>query len=441
MEKQNKLIYLQGSRVMKWTTEAKVGAFTVMGIILLISAIVFVGKVDLWPKPQLMITGEFTQVNGLKPGNKVKFSGVAIGNVEAIEIRHDMVAVTMGLDEDAKVPEDSTFVLGSDGFLGDKFIQISPGTSKIYLKNGATINGEGVDGMDKAMQSAQKLMEGTEKMLESINSIIGNPTTQGALRHSLESTATIADNTIAITQNMADVTAQLNQTAQQFDADGNAGGDMRDIITNMKVITARMDNMAHSMEGIVTDPTAANNIKETLHNTAQISAKINKITGGKPYGSSVTSGNNTGENMGDTKDSGKKSQLSTETSAELLYNNQKNEYRVNGHFRFFTNKTLGELGFSNIGDGTKFDLNGGKYLAPKLSLRGGLFESELGVSLDYGLGSSPFSLSMAMYDLNHQKYRLRSEVLLHDDLYAVLQITRPFGSSNGGTYFGIKQVF
>ena len=39
----------------------------------------------------------------------------------------------------------------------------------------------------------------------------------------------MADNAVAVTQNMADVTAQLNQAAQQFNADGNAGNDMRSI--------------------------------------------------------------------------------------------------------------------------------------------------------------------------------------------------------------------
>ena len=53
--------------------------------------------------------------------------------------------------------------MGSDGFLGDKFIQISPGQSKVFLQDGDTVKGEGADPMDKAMQSAQKLMDGTEK--------------------------------------------------------------------------------------------------------------------------------------------------------------------------------------------------------------------------------------------------------------------------------------
>lgn len=121
------------------------------------------------------------------------------------------------------------------------------------------------------------------KMLQSINNIIGDPATQNALKHSLQSTAVMADNAVAITENMANVTAQLNQAAQQFNADGNAGNDMRAILTNLKQTTDRVDNMARSMESTVTDPKAQANIQETLHNTAQISARINKLMGGKAY--------------------------------------------------------------------------------------------------------------------------------------------------------------
>ena len=99
-----------------------------------------------------------------------------------------------------------------------------------------------------------------------------------------------------------------------------------------------------------------------------------------------------------------------------------------------------ELGFSNIGEGSDFDLNAGRYLTDKWSVRGGFFESKLGLGLDYGLGG-PFSLSAAVFDLNHQRYRIRSEFRLKGDTYGVLQTTRPFSSDNGGTYFGIKQVF
>lgn len=125
---------------------------------------------------------------------------------------------------------------------------------------------------------------------------------------------------------------------------------------------------------------------------------------------------------------------------DLLYNTNENEFRVNGRVRLFTDKGMGEIGVSNLGDGSDFDLNGGKFIASKWLVRGGIFESKLGVGIDYNPRGS-FSLSAVMYDLNHRKYRLRSDIRINKDTYGVVQMTRPFGSSNGGTYFGIKQVF
>ena len=128
---------------MKWTTEAKVGAFTIVGVVLFVLGIIFVGRIDVFAKPQMTITGDFAQVNGLKNGNQVKFSGVAIGTVSDIEITPRGVVVKMKLDEKTQIPSDSTFTLGSDGFLGDKFIQISPGKSTVYLHDGDPLKVKG----------------------------------------------------------------------------------------------------------------------------------------------------------------------------------------------------------------------------------------------------------------------------------------------------------
>ena len=130
---------------MKWTTEAKVGAFTIVGVVLFVLGIIFVGRIDVFAKPQMTITGDFAQVNGLKNGNQVKFSGVAIGTVSDIEITPSGVLVKMKVDDKTQIPSDSTFSLGSDGFLGDKFIQISPGKSTVYLHDDDSVKGEGVD--------------------------------------------------------------------------------------------------------------------------------------------------------------------------------------------------------------------------------------------------------------------------------------------------------
>ena len=156
--------------------------------------------------------------------------------------------------------------------------------------------------------------------------------------------------------------------------------------------------------------------------------------GGKAYQTNVN-GNVVEENNVE-----KKSSTKVEPSVDLLYNTTDDEFRINGRVRAFNDKGMAELGLSNIGDGTKFDLNAGRFINSKWLVRGGIFESELGIGVDYNL-RGPVSLSAVVYDLNNHKYRIRSDIRLHKDTYGVIQMTRPFSSTNGGTYFGIKQVF
>ena len=72
-------------------------------------------------------------------------------------------------------------------------------------------------------------------------------------------------------------------------------------------------------------------------------------------------------------------------------------------FVHLTIKEWLKLAYPILGDDSKFDLNAGKFISSKWLVRGGIFESELGVGVDYNL-RGPVSLSAAMYDLNHRKY-------------------------------------
>ena len=73
MAKQNQLTYLRWEIYNEVDAEAKVGAFTIIGIALFIAGILFVGRIDIWAKPQMTITGDFAQVNGLKMAIKLSF--------------------------------------------------------------------------------------------------------------------------------------------------------------------------------------------------------------------------------------------------------------------------------------------------------------------------------------------------------------------------------
>lgn len=442
------------------TTEAKVGIFTLAGIVLLIVTILFVGRVSLFHEPQMTLVGTFSNASGLQAGSAVNYSGVRIGKIDRVDIGTSGVVITMTVDKKTLIPTDSTFTIESDSILGDKFIQVQPGKATTYFHDGDHFNGH-VDDMKRAFKKVENLIDSSDKTLKAINGIIGDHETQGALRDTLRTTSTIADNMamltaqmnsalaqnsgninqitsnmVEVTRNVNSLTTELNRTATQFDHDGQAGQQMRQILDNLKDTTDTVNTMARSMSSIVDDPQAQRDIKETLHNTAQISKRINQLTGGSAYKDSTTATVDEGEYM-NTKNRGA---MWSENSVELLYNSHNHRYGVNGNARLFLRNGMLEIGAFNIGDNTSLNANYGKFLTDRWLLRGGLFEGDLGASLDYGVGT-PFSISAAMINLNHQRYRIRSEYKLFDDTYGIIQITRPYSDPLGGNYFGVKHVF
>jgi len=425
---------------MKWTTEAKVGVFTLMGLLLFAMAVAFLSRVSIFEPPQMHIRGEFMTVTGLKPGNAVKFSGVDVGKIKALSVNGKGASVEMSLNADTKIPKDSIFTLASDGIIGDKFLQIIPGTSQIMLKEGDVVYGEGRSEMEKGFDSANEVMKEANKSLKAINNIIGDEQTQLSLRNALRSSEEIMSNTAAmtanmnaliaqnsgninaltanmvtITRNMDALTGQLNASMATLDGDQATSTNMRNIIANMKTTTDSVNKMAKSLEGVVTDPQSAADIRTTLHNTANLTTKLNQLTGG---------------GLG----------IKGEANVEMLYNGTKDEYSPNFNMRLFTGKNMTELGATHIGDGTNLELNYGKFVTNKFLLRAGLFDGDVGLGVDYGIGG-PYSFSAAIMDPNHRRYRLRSELRVYRDWYGVAQIIRPTSADNGGTYFGIKKNF
>lgn len=109
----------------------KLGVFVVAGLVLLITAIYFIGQKQHMFSNVFRISGIFKNVNGLQVGNNIRFSGINVGTVENITIVSDTaVRVDMVIDADIQkfIKSDATAIIGSEGLMGNKTINIAPGS-------------------------------------------------------------------------------------------------------------------------------------------------------------------------------------------------------------------------------------------------------------------------------------------------------------------------
>jgi phospholipid/cholesterol/gamma-HCH transport system substrate-binding protein len=110
----------------------RLGIFVSASIALFIIGIYFIGQKQQLFNSTFRVSGIFKDISGLQIGNNVRFSGINIGIIEAIEqITDTTVRVDMMLNENTKkfIKKNAKAIIGSDGLMGNKIIVIVAGTA------------------------------------------------------------------------------------------------------------------------------------------------------------------------------------------------------------------------------------------------------------------------------------------------------------------------
>lgn len=108
----------------------KLGIFVVVGLILLVLGLFFIGKQKNLFVSVFSLKAIFNNVSGLKTGSNVRFGGIAVGTVESIQLLTDTsVLVNMNIKTEIRkfIKQDASAGIGSDGLVGDRVVIISPG--------------------------------------------------------------------------------------------------------------------------------------------------------------------------------------------------------------------------------------------------------------------------------------------------------------------------
>lgn len=84
---------------------------------------------------------KFDKVDGLSIGSDVRVSGIKVGKVEGQELDSVtyLARVELLIDDDVKLPIDSSAEIVSDGLLGQKYISLVPGAEDAMFSEGNTI--------------------------------------------------------------------------------------------------------------------------------------------------------------------------------------------------------------------------------------------------------------------------------------------------------------
>ena len=125
----------------KRSIELASGLFMLLGFICVSYIAIKMGDIGLMGDNRYLIKARFVSVSGLREGAFVEAAGVRVGKVSSIEFEPQgyLALVTMNIDNNVKIADDSIASIRTAGIIGDKFIKISPGGSGEFLEPGMEI--------------------------------------------------------------------------------------------------------------------------------------------------------------------------------------------------------------------------------------------------------------------------------------------------------------
>ena len=142
---------------------------TGMGAIVILVAVFFLvfsySVSDLRPAVGYDVIAKFNAIDGLTVGSDVRIAGVKVGTVvgERIDQGEYRAVVTMKINKNVKLPDDTAVHVSSAGILGGKYIKLEPGTSKQILARGGELkNTKDVISLEELLGKVIFLVTGDE---------------------------------------------------------------------------------------------------------------------------------------------------------------------------------------------------------------------------------------------------------------------------------------
>ena len=240
-------------------TEAKVGAFTAAGLVLLVVLVLGLSGFSLKSGRGYMVYAGFHQVIGLEKQAKVCLAGVPIGEVTDISNDGGGVTVALRVQPDVRIPEGSHVTIGTPGVMGEKFVNVQPAEDRgHYIGDGAYLIGDDEQGMDSMFAGINAVVGQAQELLSSLNSIAGD---KGFRQSILQMTANMRD----MTAHLSGLMAQLESMAAENR--GNVKAMTANLVTVTESMNRTMVNVEHmmaNMNSVLGDPQTAENVRATL---------------------------------------------------------------------------------------------------------------------------------------------------------------------------------
>jgi len=274
---------------MKTIQHIRLGLLVLIATTLLIAGLYFVGQQRNIFSANAILYAHFHDIDGLMPGNNVRFNGYSLGRVLEIGPLNDsLIEVVFSVDEDwlAYISVNARASLGTDGLLGNKLLEIEPGSPfERSIVDGDTLHVRHPPDMDLAMRT---LIETNNNLLDisaDLKNIFSRFLSDNSLWQLLADTSlsqqvmSAAINIEITSANSARITGDLSELVRGVkEGKGNVGAILSDtsLFSNIRQTVVKVESISDTLAVVSGNFSALS--RKTLTGNGNIATFVNDTT-------------------------------------------------------------------------------------------------------------------------------------------------------------------
>lgn len=437
--------------------ETKVGIFVAIAIVLLSYMSVKVGGLGIGDDDGYTLYVTLENVAGVDVESAVRIAGVDVGYIRKIELADSKAILTLSIFPKVRVGSDYKAALKSRGLLGEKYLELLPGTpNSISLKNGDTIEQtvEVID-MDKLVSVLGDVANNVKGITDTLNNVMG-----GA-----EGEKTIRD----IITNLDELLANLNDFSYELKTESpHIMANLKSATTDLKDLLG--DNKDDVRASIANLRSASEKLELAFNDIGEISEKINSGEGtlGKLINDDTTHENLNKTLTGINSFLDKADRFKTYVGYRAEYLEKTNDLK--SYFsikiqpkadKYYLVEIIDDpagltteessivvvdgvpttISKTKVSDKVKFSVQIAKRLR-HFTIRGGIIESTGGFAVDYSVFRDRLKFSVEAFDFDDQidpHVKAYARFNLTDFVYVVAGVDNPFNDELDldSAYYGL----
>jgi phospholipid/cholesterol/gamma-HCH transport system substrate-binding protein len=291
--------------------EIKVGIFVLIGLVILGYMTLKVERRSLKAVDGYEVSALFDSASGLVKNSGIQIAGIEVGRVKDIALFNNQAKVIMTIKKGVQIYGDARAVLRTQGVLGDKYVEIMPGTDKApRLAAGAAIaETRSTIELDHLLAKALPAMDNIRSVTESLNEVLGTEEGKNNLKETFinvrKTTEDVRHITLGLTQGegtigklikddrlyrdmLATVSGLKDTVGDMRAGQGTLGKFLRDetlyqdtqkTMMSLQKVAEKIEAGQGTLGKLVNDETLYKDAKATLANLNQATQKINEGQG------------------------------------------------------------------------------------------------------------------------------------------------------------------